>query len=258
MHTVRAMIEIDEELCDGCGLCIPSCHEGALEIRDGKARLRADHLCDGLGACLGECPRGALKVVQREAAPFVDPHAGQHAHAHAPTPASRAATPSAEPEPCGCPGAALRTFAPLPAIAPPPGPSPDIARRAASGSGPGHWPVKARLVPPHAPFLRDADLLVAADCAPCAMPTFHADLLAGRSVMIGCPKFDDLEEYTARFARVFATSGVRRVTVAVMEVPCCQGLHAAVLRARAAAGSSVPVEVVTVGVDGRTLSRETA
>ena len=255
MHQVRAMIEIDEEKCDGCGLCVPSCHEGALVIRDGKARLVSDHLCDGLGACLGECPRGALKVVERHAAPFEDPHA-------APAPARPVLHPSPAPAPHaaphghggGCPGAQLRTFSALP---PAPAPPSEVQQRAAAGAGPGHWPVQVRLVPPHAPFLQDAALLVTADCVPVAMPTFHAELLAGHAVMMGCPKFDDLDEYTNRFLGLFTRSGIRSVTVAVMEVPCCQGLPMAVLRARDAAGSTVPVEVVTVGVDGRTQSRRT-
>ncbi len=260
MHQMRAMIEIDEEKCDGCGLCVPSCHEGALVIRDGKARLVADQLCDGLGACLGECPQGALKVIQREAVPFVDPHAPAPAPENvgagpAPARAGQSPAPTSDAGHAGhagggCPGAQMRTFTPLPTA---PAPPSELQQRAAAG--PGHWPVQVGLVPPHAPFLQDAALLVTADCVPVAMPTFHADLLAGHAVMMGCPKFDDLEGYTDRFFGLFTRSSVRSVTVAVMEVPCCQGLPAAVLRAREAAGSAVPVEIVTIGVDGREQSR---
>ncbi len=233
MAPLRNVIEIDEELCDGCGLCIPSCHEGALEIVDGKARVVADQLCDGLGVCLGECPRGALRIVERDAALFVAPE---------PPPAP----PVDEPLPCGCPGSQVRVLKPLPGLAPPPGRAPVPA----PGSALGHWPVQIRLVPAHAPFLQDAELLVAADCVPVATPSFHSEMLPGRAVMIGCPKFDDLEEYAEKFAQVFRRASVRKVVVAVMEVPCCQTLPRAVLRGLAAVGRDVPVEVVVVGVDG--------
>ncbi len=236
MPPIRKVVEIDEELCDGCGICIPSCHEGALEIVDGKARIVADRLCDGLGACLGECPRGALRVVEREAERFV-----------APAPAAHAPEPADEPLPCGCPGSQMRVLKPLPALGSAPGGPPASP---AAGSALGHWPVQIRLVPPHAPFLQDADLLVAADCVPVAMPAFHSAMLPGRAVMIGCPKFDDLEEYARKFAQIFARASVRRVTVAVMEVPCCQALPRAVLHGLRTAGRDIPVEVVVVGVDG--------
>ncbi len=278
MGMVRPMIEIDEALCDGCGQCVPSCHEGALVIRDGKARVVADQLCDGLGACVGDCPTGALKIVEREAPDFVPPpHMDPQAAAAAlaavaaasrPAPARAPAVapaPAAAPTPMpashhghhahggGCPGSQMRVLKPLPTA---PSPPPAIAARAAASSSPlGHWPVQIRLVPPHAPFLDDAELVVAADCVPVAMPTFHADLLAGRAVMIGCPKFDDLEMYAQRFAQLFATAKVKKVVVAVMEVPCCQSLPMAVLRGMDAAGANVPVELLVVGVDGTEMGR---
>jgi Fe-S-cluster-containing hydrogenase component 2 len=205
------MLEIDEELCDGCGLCVPSCHEGAIRVVNGKARLVSDSLCDGLGACLGHCPRGALKVTHREAVPFVAPVA----------PAAPAAASSAGHEP----------------------------------SQLSHWPVQIRLIAPHAPFLDDARLVVAADCVPVALPGFHREFVAGSAVMIGCPKFDDLEAYTQRFTELFSTARVRSVTVVVMEVPCCRSLPTAVQRGIEAAGASVPLEIVVVGVDGEIRQR---
>jgi len=240
---VRQIVEIIEELCDGCGDCVPSCHEGAIRIVDGKARLVADSLCDGLGACLGECPQGAIRIVEREAAPFVMPPP-----ALSPAPAP--------PEPQGCPGSRMRTLKSLPGAPPrPAGPSPMAEKAAAGDSALSHWPVQIALVPPHAPFLRGADLLVAADCVPVAVPNFHAAFLDGRAVMIGCPKFDDLAAYAQRFAALFAQSGVKSVSVAVMEVPCCQSLPEAVRRGRDAAGSDVAIEKVVVGVDGQIVSR---
>ena len=247
MSPVRPVIEIDEERCDGCGLCIPSCHEGALEIREGKARVVADRLCDGLGACLGECPRGALRVVVREAPAFVPPAAASPARP--PARGALAAAPGSAPgSEGGCPGGRVRVLRPLPGIAAPAVP---IAAKAAASQSPlRHWPVQIRLVPPHATFLDGADLLVAADCVPVALPTFHSRLLPGRAVMIGCPKFDDLQEYSRRFAALFATADVRSITVAVMEVPCCQTLPLAVRQGLAASGRDVPMELLVVGVDG--------
>jgi len=156
----------------------------------------------------------------------------------------------------GCPGSRMRELKALPSAPPrPAGPSPMAEKAAAGDSALSHWPVQIALVPPHAPFLRGADLLVAADCVPVAVPNFHGEFLDGRAVMIGCPKFDDLEAYTQRFAALFAQSGVASVSVVVMEVPCCQSLPEAVRRGRDAAGSDVPIEKVVVGVDGRVMSR---
>lgn len=241
--SVRQIVEIIEELCDGCGECVPSCHEGAIRIVDGKARLVADSLCDGLGACLGECPQGAIRIVERKAAPFVMPLA--------PPPPALAAAPAQ-----GCPGSRMRTLRALPGAPPrPAGPSPMEQKAAASDSALSHWPVKIALVPPTAPFLRGADLLVAADCVPVAVPGFQREFLDGRAVMIGCPKFDDLASHTRRFAELFAQSGVSRVSVVVMEVPCCQSLPEAVRRGRDAAGSTIPIEKVVVGVDGAVIEK---
>lgn len=230
---LRKVLHIDEARCDGCGSCIPGCAEGALAIVDGKARL-ADVLCDGLGACVGDCSRGALSVVEREVAPF-------DAAAAPPGPGRAAAAP-----PAPCPGADPRsiprrglTVVADPAHAPP-----------AAGAL-AHWPVQLHLVPAEAPFLRGADLLVAADCVPFACPSFHSALLAGRAVVVGCPKLDDLPAYAEKLTRILRRpDGPTRVTVARMEVPCCAALSATARRAAQASGREVAVREVVAGVDG--------
>jgi NAD-dependent dihydropyrimidine dehydrogenase PreA subunit len=237
LHMLRKILHIDEALCDGCGKCVPACAEGAIVLAGGKARL-ADVLCDGLGACLGECPRGALTVVEREAEPFelvaAPPRSGA-----APAGAELPACPGARPRAVAGRGLAVLPDAP-----------------AAGPRGPGagalaHWPVQLRLVPAEAPFLKGADLLVAADCVPFACPSFHAELLAGRAVVVGCPKLDDLPGHLEKLARILGREdGPERVTVARMDVPCCAGLSAATRRAAQASGRAIPVREVVAGVDG--------
>lgn len=286
MRATREMIEIDEALCDGCGACVPSCHEGALVIEGGKARVVAERLCDGLGACVGHCPKGALRVVRRAADPFVDPHVPADAPAAssaAPSPlaarvsasaplaarfsagAPLAARPSASAPIAahGCPGAGVRALRPLAAVAgaacpsdPAASASTSSASASACASALSHWPVQIRLVPPTAPFLDGATLLVAADCVPVASRAFHDELLPGRAVMIGCPKFDDLDDYVERFARLFASAKPTAVEVAVMQVPCCQSLPLAVARGMELAGARLPLTKIVVGLDGTVLSRE--
>ncbi|MFK4765986.1 ATP-binding protein [Desulfobaculum sp. SPO524] len=238
---IRKIIEIDESLCDGCGQCIPSCAEGALAIVDGKAKVVKDMYCDGLGACLGECPQDALRIVEREADPFDEEAAMAHV----------ARTKEQEsPLACGCPGSAMQTLKPAGGC-----PGAALQHMTPSSAAPAsadtpesqlsHWPVQIRLVPPHAPFLNDADLVVAADCAPVAMPNFHDRYVRGKVVLIGCPKFDDAQ-YAQRFAEIFSTARVRSVTVVRMEVPCCQGLPRAVKDGIAMSGSGVTYNEVTV------------
>ena len=242
---IRKIVQIDEARCDGCGDCVPSCAEGAIAVVGGKARLASDVLCDGLGACLGECPRGAISIEEREAEAF-DEGAVAHHLGRAPAPHDRPAAPSA------CPGAAPRTLPRrgLAVVSEPAGP----AARAGPGASAGalaHWPVQLRLVPVGARFLAGADLLVAADCVPFAYPSFHADLLSGRAVVVGCPKLDDLPAYADKLTAILGRpDGPARVTVARMEVPCCAGITAAAQHAAARAGREVPVREVVVGVDG--------
>ena len=244
----RKIIEIDEERCDGCGQCIDACHEGALALVDGKARLVKDSFCDGLGACIGDCPQGALTIVEREAADF-DATAVAAAAAVGATTAARPSTASAHGHGhalAGCPGSALRTLEPSP-------PAVTTARDhdRPPASCLGHWPVQLMLVPPHAPFLQGADLVVCADCVPFAVADFHARYLAGRAVVVGCPKLDDLGHYAEKLAAMVRAARPRRLTVVRMEVPCCRGItQAAVDAALASSDHRCPVEEHVVGIRG--------
>ncbi len=245
MKVLRKVIEIDQERCDGCGQCVIACAEGAIEIINGKATLVSETYCDGLGACLGECPQGALKLIEREAEDF-DPEAverhlestqGWHA---AEAPVLEAAS--------RCPSQQIRVLEK--AHTPP-----STSRTPVSALG--HWPVQIRLIPPNAPFLRDADLLVAADCAAVAVPDFHGRFLSGRVIMIGCPKFDNLTEYVDRFAEIFTRNPIRSVTVLSMEVPCCSALLGVVRKAMEKAGIKIPLEEVVIGIRGDILETRT-
>lgn len=249
MKSTRKIIQIDEEKCDGCGLCVPSCAEGAIRIVDGKARLVAEKYCDGLGACLGECPQGALVVIDAEADPFDEAAAKELVRTRRGMTHERPSDKTAAERtlPCGCPSTLMQTFTPQTAC--------DRANVPVAQPGPGlsaltHWPVQIRLVPPTAPFLRGADLLVAADCTPVAYPRFHDELLRGKTVLLGCPKFDDAEEYVKKFAAIFETAAIRSVTIAVMEVPCCQGLPVIVRKGMALAKKEIPIEVVVISTRG--------
>lgn len=239
MKVRRKIIEIDEERCDGCGQCILSCAEGALAIVDGKAKVISDNLCDGLGACLGECPQDALQIVERVAEEFDEEAVEAHLAEQKPLEKTM---------PCGCPSTQIQSFSPCP--------SERIKAQPAGGDQPsalGHWPVQIRLIPPNAPFLKGADVLVVADCVPVAFPGLHQDFLQGKVIMIGCPKFDDAEAYIDKFEAVFKTSGIKSMTTVVMEVPCCSGLPTMVLKGREKAGSRLPVSQVVVSTRGRIL-----
>lgn len=242
MKAVRKIVEIDDERCDGCGQCVLSCAEGAIQIIDGKARLVSESYCDGLGACLGECPQGALRITERESDEF-DPEAVEHYLKE------RDGEPqhSAGQAQSGCPSAQIRTFQVVC----------DQPATPASGGGSAsalsHWPVQLRLVPANAPFLKSANLLVAADCVPVAYPNFHRDFLAGKAVLIGCPKFDNPTEYVQKFAEIFKSANVQTVTVVDMEVPCCSALTMIVKKGLEMAGKNIPVEQITVSVRGEIL-----
>ena len=254
MKYTRKLIRIDEDLCNGCGQCVPSCAEGALQIIDGKARLVAERFCDGLGACLGDCPTGALRVVEVEAEDFDPSAVEQHLTAqgrpvpdHMPKPEELRL--QAAPKPGGCPGSRLMSMTPCQAA--------NQARTQSGGaSALSHWPVQIRLVPPTAPFLKNADLLITADCAPVAYPALHADFLPGRVLLLGCPKFDDAEAYVEKFAALFAANPPRSITVLEMEVPCCSGLHRLVLEGLQRAGKNAPLERVIIARSGEVLSRQ--
>lgn len=247
----RLVVKIDEDKCNGCGVCVPSCAEGALQIVNGKARLVSDVLCDGLGACLGECPQGALVVEEREAAAFdeeaVKVHlAGQGraasggAHAARPHPAHAGAMAHGE---GGCPGSRMMTLS-RPAAASAPRETTPVASELTN------WPVQLMLMPTRAPYLEGADLLISADCVPFAYAGFHRDLVSGKVVAIGCPKLDDAGYYAQKLAVIFRENDINSVTIAHMEVPCCSGLVRVVHQALALAGRELPVRDLTVTIDG--------
>lgn len=255
----RKIVHIDEDKCDGCGACVPGCAEGAIQVIDGKARLVSEVYCDGLGACLGHCPRGAITIEERPAEPFNEqavreylatkeaetPRAPQPASSSCPSAAVRVLDTANPPHPMtegGCPGTALRQFQAAAMAA-------DTSRQA-EPSALGHWPVQLRLVPPGAPFLKRADLLVCADCVPFAVPDFHRRYLAGRAVLVGCPKLDDIQAYRHKLAQIFAEAQPRSVTVLRMEVPCCAALAHAVIEARDASAPHLSVQVDTIGIRG--------
>ena len=245
MKVNRKIIEIDEEKCDGCGNCVVACAEGAIEIIEGKAKVIADKYCDGLGACIGDCPQDALHIIEREADEFDEEAVEELLKAKKMPPLKPMGG-------GGCPGAAMKTFAPAPKAH-----DCNCANEAkATTGGPsalGHWPVQIRLVPAGAPFLRDADLLIAADCVPVAYPSFHNDFLDGKAVMVGCPKFDDAQMYVDKLTDVFRESGIKSITCVIMEVPCCSGLPSIIQKALAASGMEIPYEEVVVSVRGERL-----
>jgi len=249
----RKIIEIDEEKCTGCGQCVTGCAEGALAIIDGKARIVRDMFCDGLGACIGHCPEDALHIIEREAEEFDEEAAMEHVRKmggvghdqHSPAgsgcPSARVSTRA--PGHGGCPSAGMMQMKPCEQANVPAG---------QVGSALSHWPVQIRLIPPHAPFLQDADLLIAGDCCPVAAPDFHARFLAGRTIMLGCPKFDNAGEYVERLTQVFAQNSIKSVTILEMEVPCCSGLSRIVAQALAGSGKDIPCVRAIVGRDGKT------
>ena len=249
----RQIIHIDAEKCDGCGMCVPSCAEGAIQIVDGKAQLLADRFCDGLGACLGECPQGALSIEERETEEFVGPapgaveaqaHGSQGPSEHGAGSQPLASGPAAAPgEAFVCPGSAMRQFqrsgAPV-----------------AGASALGHWPIKLRLVAPQAPFFKDASLLVAADCAAFAGGDFHAKFRAGKALVCGCPKFENVEEHAAKLAAILKENDIQEITIVNMEVPCCFCLVQIVRQALEAAGKNPPVTICTLGTAGEVLQQQ--
>lgn len=240
----RKMITINEELCNGCGQCVPACAEGALAIVDGKAKLVKEIYCDGLGACLGDCPTGALKVEVREAADFDPSAVAEHLRAqgrevpdHMPDPESLRLASSA-PKTGGCPGASLQSLTPCGRA--------NVPSAQGAGSALSHWPVQLRLVPHNAPFLKNADLLLTADCVPVAMPSYHSEFVSGRVVLMGCPKFDNQMEYVDKLAGIIRENDLNSITVMEMEVPCCSSMSAILSEAVRRAGKTVSARRVIV------------
>jgi NAD-dependent dihydropyrimidine dehydrogenase PreA subunit len=248
------VVHIDQDKCNGCGLCVPSCAEGALQVLDGKAQLVSDTYCDGLGACLGECPEGAITIEEREAEEFDVGAVEQrltalgrelseavHIHAHVADKPRAAAG--------GCPGSATRSL--QPECAGPAGCESDVAAPAPSQLT--NWPIQLTLLPVSAPYLEGARLLIAADCAPFAFADFHKEFLRGRVAVIGCPKLDDAPAYVDKLTEIFRRNHIASVDVVHMEVPCCFGLERVVGEAVANSGATVPASVTVLGLGGEVL-----
>jgi NAD-dependent dihydropyrimidine dehydrogenase PreA subunit len=244
---LRKIVKIDQDKCNGCGECVPSCAEGAITIVNGKAVLAAENLCDGLGACLGECPLDAISVEEREADEFDEAAVEQHLAAqgkpaphHAP---AAPAAPAAQSHGGGCPGSRAMSFArPEPAAAP----EPAVSRQ----SQLGQWPVQLTLVSTTAPYFQGADLLITADCVPVAYAGYHEDFLKGKALVMGCPKLDDNNYYQQKLTELFIKSDVKSITVLKMEVPCCGGIAMAARQALASSGKQIPYREVTIGIHG--------
>ncbi len=242
---LREIVEIDEELCDGCGLCVPACAEGAIAIVDGTARLVSEIYCDGLGACLGHCPRGAITVVKREAPGFDEEAVARHRSGDAPRPAAARLVElsSARPEPLapggGCPGSRAQAWKP--------------DKTPGTGcSALAQWPVQLHLLPPQAPFLRGKELVVAAACSAFAAGDFHLRFLEGRAIAIACPKLDTNQEvYLEKLAAMASGGGITGIHVVIMEVPCCSGLLRLVEGAMDRVGATIPVRRTVLGIRGQ-------
>ncbi len=245
----RKIVKIDEEKCNGCGLCIPNCVEGALQIVDGKAKLMSEKFCDGLGACLGHCPQDAITVIEREAEEFDEKAVEVHLHTQ------KQAQPKPEPQPApvfaGCPSSRPMQFKAPSARA-------KTGSTARAVSELTQWPVQLRLVPINASYFQDADLLVAADCVPFAYANFHQDFIKGKVVVVGCPKLDDIQYYQEKLTEIFKSNTIRSVTVPYMEVPCCFGLVKAAEDAIEASGKNVPLKKIKISIRGEIQPEEHA
>lgn len=242
----RNIVKIDENKCNGCGLCVKACAEGAIQLINGKAKLVSDVYCDGLGACLGHCPQDAITIEQREAAEFD----AQATHKHLQQLKAKPAEPRPIPPAAhfgGCPGMQMRTF----------------EKKASAGfvqTGPaesqlGQWPVQLKLVSPMAPYFAESDLILVADCVPFAMGDFHQTLLKDHSIAIFCPKLDDCSPYAEKLADIIQHNNLRSLTVVHMEVPCCSGLLRIADAAIQKAGLKLNYEDITISLQGQIKSR---
>ena len=239
----RKIISIDKELCNGCGLCVSACHEGAIQLVNGKAKLVSDSYCDGLGDCLPACPTNAIQMIEREASAYDEVAvAARMAAAKAEAPAPATALP---PLACGCPGELAKSLTPKPAAAVA---APDMT----PASQLTNWPVQIKLLNVRAPYLQNAALLIAADCTAFAFPDIHRRFMRNKVTLIGCPKLDE-GDYAEKLTDVLQANDIKSITVLRMEVPCCGGLPAAVQRALQASGKMVPWQIVTISTAGEIL-----
>ncbi len=230
----RNIISINESLCNGCGLCVSACHEGALQMVNGKAKLVSDTYCDGLGDCLPACPTGAIQIIERDAEEYDE--AAVAARMTAPKP----------PLPCGCPGQMAKSIACQPS-APNASSTPNapVAQLA-------NWPVQIKLVNIHAPYLQNASLLIAADCTAFAYPDIHHRFMRNKVTLIGCPKLDE-GDYAEKLTAILQANEIKSITVLRMEVPCCGGIATATQRALQASGKMIPWQIVTISTEGQIL-----
>jgi len=242
---IREIIKIDEEKCNGCGLCVPGCAEGAIKIVNGKAKLISDNLCDGLGNCLGHCPEDAIIIIQREADGFDEDVVEKHLE----NIKSKSQNVLIKSQGGGCPGSRAM-----------------VLNRETKGEESaftsmgdieikikpqlGQWPVQLMLVSEKAPFLEGKELLVTADCVPFAYPNYHLELLKGRSVAVGCPKLDDVQHYINKLTNMIKYNNLKDITVAYMEVPCCRGIIVAVDEAVKRSGMEVKVNKIKISING--------
>ena len=239
------MVKIDEEKCTGCGLCIPTCTEGALKIIDGKAKLVSDKYCDGLGACLGECPQGAIAIEKREAEEFVEDAVEENLKRKTSAPTIHHAHAAHQ----LCPSTQVTHF------------ETDLTEKETVKTAEEmesmltHWPVKLTLLPTNAPFLENSDLLIAADCVPFAYANFHNDFMRNRKLVVGCPKLDDAEFYKKKLTEIFKRSNIKSVTVVNMEVPCCFGLYRLVKEASDSSGKDIRLRQETISTKGNKIAR---
>jgi NAD-dependent dihydropyrimidine dehydrogenase PreA subunit len=228
--TIRNIVKIDEEKCNGCGKCVTACAEGAIKLINGKAKLVSETYCDGLGACLGHCPMDAITVEKRDCADFNEEAVKKHLDSEKKT---------SPPKGFVCPGTMAKQF------------TKKDAAQGDTSSQLTHWPVQLGLISPNAPFLKDADLLLTADCVPFAMGDFHSKLLKDRKVIIACPKLDDVEPYIEKLTHIIKSGNIKSLTVVHMEVPCCFGLVRIVQQAIANSGRNFEFKDVTISLDGQ-------
>ena len=271
----RKIVEIDEEKCDGCGVCIPDCPEGALQIIDNKARLISDLFCDGLGACLNSCPQDAIKVAEREAEPYdekkvmenivkqgsnvIKAHL-EHLRDHGETAYLKEAvdylkernlenpfenTAKRESKFCGCPGSKVMNFRNKTEHI-----KKEDQNTARQTSELRQWPIQLMLLPPYASHFNDADLLIAADCVPFSYANFHNDFLKNKTLIIGCPKLDDVEHYKEKLTEIIKTNKIKSITIVHMEVPCCYGLQSVVEEAVKDSGKEINVMQKIISIQG--------
>ncbi len=282
----RKIIQIDEEKCNGCGICIPNCHEGAMQLIDGKARLISDLFCDGLGACIGHCPEGAIDIIEREAAPYDERKVMEimvpkgrntilahldHLRDHNETEFLQQAidylkenniTMSPEKKEqhsngeCGCPGSMARDFR-VESVVPAPVETHSKAVQQEIPSELRQWPVQLHLLNPQASYFKNADVVLAADCAAFTMGNFHSRFLKGKSLAIACPKLDsNKESYLQKLTSMIADTKINSLTVVMMEVPCCGSLLHMAQSARTNAGRNVPIKKAIISVQGEIIEED--